>query len=222
MNSKLNLIAFLLISTGVLTSCTMEKRLYSSGYHIEWMSANKGRKAQSLANKESDDILLDEEGHVTEVISKESIDLFLDREAGTFEDQMEAPAFVSIKSSFLDEKVKNDARYSFHEQELVSEQTISQISTRKTANRRMPTVRGEENTAARVEGLGLAGFIIGLVGWFVPLFGFVMCLLAIIFGAISIGKINRNPERFKGMGFAITSLVLGIIGVGIVLLFALL
>jgi len=70
----------------------------------------------------------------------------------------------------------------------------------------------------KVEGLGLAGFIIGIVGWFMPFgIGLVMCLLAIIFGAISLGKISNNPEKYKGKGFAITSLILGIAGVGILL-----
>lgn len=75
----------------------------------------------------------------------------------------------------------------------------------------------------KVEGLGLAGFIIGTLGLFMPLgLGLIMCLLAIIFGAISLAKINQNPDVYKGAGFAITSLVVGIVGVGLILLVLLL
>lgn len=69
------------------------------------------------------------------------------------------------------------------------------------------------NDEPKNEGLGIAGFILGIVGWFAPYLGFVMCLLAIIFGGISLGKITRNPDKFKGKGFAITALVMGILGI---------
>ena len=35
--------------------------------------------------------------------------------------------------------------------------------------------------------------------------------LAIIFSIIAMVKIKKNPEKFKGKGFAITGLVLGIL-----------
>ena len=34
-------------------------------------------------------------------------------------------------------------------------------------------------------------------------------MLAIIFGAKSLKKIKRNPEKYKGKGFAIASIVIG-------------
>jgi hypothetical protein len=73
---------------------------------------------------------------------------------------------------------------------------------------------------AKTEGLGLAGFIISLAGLFV--FGIPFGLLAIIFGSISLGKIKRNPGRFKGKGYALASLIIGFIDVvGLVILLAL-
>lgn len=72
---------------------------------------------------------------------------------------------------------------------------------------------------ARVtEKLGLSGFILTLVGW-VFVFGIPLSVLGIVFGAISLGKIKRNPAHFKGKGFAIASLVLGIIGVVVGIVF---
>ncbi len=62
------------------------------------------------------------------------------------------------------------------------------------------------------EKLGLSGFILTLVGW-VLVFGFPLSIIGVVFGSISLGKIKRNPRHFKGRGFAIASLILGIIGV---------
>ena len=35
--------------------------------------------------------------------------------------------------------------------------------------------------------------------------------MGVIFGAISLGKIKREPARFKGRGLAIASIIIGII-----------
>jgi hypothetical protein len=72
----------------------------------------------------------------------------------------------------------------------------------------------------KTEGLGLAGFIISLAGLFV--FGLLFGLLAVIFGSISLVRIKRSPGRYKGKGYALVSLIIGIIDiVGIVILLAL-
>jgi hypothetical protein len=80
----------------------------------------------------------------------------------------------------------------------------------------------------RLEGVGLAGFIIslslGIIWWFIawPLgFGGV---LGIIFGSIGIHRCRKNRETKWGKGFAITSLILGLIMVitSLIVLFLLL
>lgn len=67
----------------------------------------------------------------------------------------------------------------------------------------------------RVEGLGLAGFITTLVSlpiwWLVSwIGGLVGGIIGIIFGAIGISRCKKNP-MLTGKGFAITSLVIGIV-----------
>lgn len=63
----------------------------------------------------------------------------------------------------------------------------------------------------KTEGLGLAGFISGLAGLFIA--AIPLGIVAIVFGAISLSKIKRNPQRYKGKGFAIASIILGIVDV---------
>jgi hypothetical protein len=67
------------------------------------------------------------------------------------------------------------------------------------------------NPVLKTEGLGLAGFISGLVGLFVA--SIPLGIIAVIFGSISLSKIKKQPRRFKGRGFAIASIILGIIDV---------
>ena len=60
-----------------------------------------------------------------------------------------------------------------------------------------------------VEGLGLAGFICAVVGLFVV--GIILGILGIVFGAISLSRFHQFPGKYKGKGFAIASLVIGIV-----------
>ena len=76
------------------------------------------------------------------------------------------------------------------------------------------------NAVKKTEGLGTAGFITSLVGLFI--LGIPLGILSIVFGAISLGKIKRHPEKYKGKGFAITAVLVGFVDiVGMLILLAL-
>ena len=67
--------------------------------------------------------------------------------------------------------------------------------------------------------LGILSILIGwipIVGWFL---GSIMALLAIILGAIAMSNANKRPAEFGGKGMAVTGLVLGIISIGLAILF---
>jgi hypothetical protein len=76
-------------------------------------------------------------------------------------------------------------------------------------NRPIPTYN--YNPVLKIEGLGLAGFISSLVGLFIA--GIPLGAVAIVFGGISLSKIKKQPQKFKGKGFAIASIIIGIIAV---------
>ena len=67
----------------------------------------------------------------------------------------------------------------------------------------------EETTTKMIEPLGLAGFISGLAGLLV--LPFIFGTIAIVFGAISLGRILKHPDRYKGLGFAIAALIIGVV-----------
>ena len=74
----------------------------------------------------------------------------------------------------------------------------------------------EGGSEAKVDPLALTGFITSLVGLFAS--PVLLGLLSIIFGAIGLSRINKNPEKYKGKGFGITALILGIIEVVVIFL----
>jgi hypothetical protein len=77
-------------------------------------------------------------------------------------------------------------------------------------NRTIPT-NNNINVALKTEGLGIAGFISGLVGLFIA--GIPLGAIGVVFGGISLSKIKKQPQRFKGKGFAIASIIIGLIAV---------
>jgi hypothetical protein len=71
-----------------------------------------------------------------------------------------------------------------------------------------PTVN---SIGPKTEGLGLAGFITALVGLFVA--SIPLGIIATVFGLVSLSKIKRNPQRYYGKGFALFSIIIGIMEV---------
>ena len=63
----------------------------------------------------------------------------------------------------------------------------------------------------------ITSFITGIGG--IVLIPIILSISAIIFCAIALAAIKKNPEKYKGKGFAIAGLVLGIIGLIWVALF---
>jgi hypothetical protein len=62
--------------------------------------------------------------------------------------------------------------------------------------------------AAGTNGLAIAAFVLGLVGWLVC----VGSLLAVIFGSIARNQIRRSGDRQQGAGMATAGIILGAIG----------
>jgi hypothetical protein len=69
------------------------------------------------------------------------------------------------------------------------------------------------------EPLGVIGLVLAILG-FIPIIGLLFSTLAIIFGAISLSKISRNPGKYKNKGIATASIIIGALSfiVGIIIL----
>lgn len=63
----------------------------------------------------------------------------------------------------------------------------------------------------------ILSFIFGIVGLFIA--AIIMGPLAIIFGIVGLSRIDNNPSIYKGKGFAIAGLILGIVSLIIILAF---
>lgn len=63
----------------------------------------------------------------------------------------------------------------------------------------------------KIQPLAILSFLFSIVGLFIA--GIPFGLAAVIFGAVSLKKIGLAPDRFKGKGFAIAAIAIGILDI---------
>lgn len=196
-------------SDKVVTGNYIQKRKYNKGFYVS--TNGKKDKTKEAYNKQ----LADKPENLTKLQNKykdiqNNDNNFVELNdnsliASTDDNSIPAEDNFTISSNNYGNSIRTKIEQKVEKSKNKLRKKINKnVEKIKTSN----SVNGGE---PKTEGFGLAGFITGLVGLFI--FGILFGLIAIIFGAISLGKINKNPDRFKGKGFAITSLILGIIDV---------
>lgn len=151
--------------------------------------------------KDSCDRIIDKDGD--EILSKVTeigIDVIKYKKC----DHLDGPTYNIPKSSVLMIEYSNGKR------EIIKHPKPEPVSSNLDYDKKS---REQEK---RLEGLGLAGFIVTIssipVWWFVSLIaGLVAGVLGIIFGSIGIHRCRKNPSQKWGKGFAITSLIIGLL-----------
>lgn len=193
---------FILLGAFIISSCTMEKRLYMPGRNVEWRSladAKNKKNADNAVNKdksvkqEETDVVL--ENSFNEVPTLKATDFIASNESEISNLNLEE------NKPQLSPKLQNE----FDPVNINS--LISNCKKKNTAreflqNRyEMLKLSGDDPKGG---GFGITSFVIGIVG--LLFMGIVLGILAIIFGAI--GMFNRKLK-----GLAIAGLILGIIDI---------
>lgn len=254
----------------------MKKRLYSRGYHVEWLTKKKvanqatngsvvtstkslrNERSSRLSEHQSEDIpeftsSTDEQIGVSqkygfaEVLdnlkraytnAKDSCDKIIDQEGDEILgkvtvigldvikykrcDHLDGPTYSIPKSAVLMIEYSNGKR-----EIIKSPKPIAKPKSEYANVDEAYYNRQSARPKKRLEGLGLAGFIITLssipVWWFVSMIaGLAAGVLGIVFGSIGIHRCRKDPDYKWGKGFAITSLIVGLILLIVSLVFILL
>jgi len=200
-----------------MSSCSLEKRVYMPGYHVEWKGGQGGHTPEQDRNAEVAQSQGDER------------DVFLgdgewQHSAGEGVETSNAVNNMAVVSIQLEQEGENGRGMDEWPGDLDGEAQRSENNIHSpTPNEVQEEItwasEWREGTGAilaavqevRVNGMAVAGFVLGLVGLLV--FGLLFGLLAIIFSAIGLGKINKDPSRWRGKGLAVAGLVLGIIDI---------
>jgi hypothetical protein len=70
----------------------------------------------------------------------------------------------------------------------------------------------QPGTAVKTSGMAIASLILGIIGM-ISIPTMLLSILAIIFGAIGMGQVNKSNGLLKGKGMAVTGIILGILAI---------
>jgi len=191
----------------LLGSCSVDKRLYRPGYNISWNHHSKQvtpEDVRAVADVQKDEIVTPEpEVAVTQPAITEEQELPVT--ASTDEKPVVAEKKKSILSR-MSEIIKEDTPEDEARINAGSKAAAFKSGFKKGLKVLMP------DEEAHVLHLAIASFVLGIISLFAYYGAFVLGLLAIIFGAISIHRI-RYGGGYRGSTFAWLGLIFGIIAI---------
>lgn len=172
---------FLILSFLIVTSCSIEKRLYNKGYHVDWHKKDKHTSTEETANRETK----------TQYNNSET--------AKTQTPQIEQSESENNRIELVPDNARKTNEYSdniFAEEKSFDrkEGIISVHTTTKSIS------LSEVSTEPKKEGVAIASLILGLLG---------ISVVAIVLGLIQINKVNKQPTIYGGKGMATAGVLLG-------------
>ena len=221
----------------VVTSCTVQKRLYRNGYSVHWKSINKSIKSDIVDNEFESSVseLKVENADFASisneiVIEKKSVVLLNNKKSIERQDEIKKTIdppkcdVILLKngeeiSAKVLEITPTEVKYKRCDNlegptTTINKSTIFSITyangskeVMKTENVSKPN-SNENNSGDKKVGLAVASLVLGIIG-----FVFGGGLLGLILGAVQLSKIRKQPNIYGGKGMAIAGLILGIISV---------
>lgn len=216
------LFLFIIIIIVGFNSCTIKKRLYQPGYHVEWHKINK--ESKTTQGKES---LLSNDLSIEEIDVKNQENII--EEPNHADDAQEfEPVYASN-----DENINNTEFVTAFSQERPfktynkKETTICHESKNKEKNIKISYLTKAERPGkihwTAILGLSLCVLSLALV--FLPalpsanlgllifsmLGTFIFITAGFIFSLIALYVILKNPEIYKGIGLAIAGIIIGLL-----------
>lgn len=192
MTKKL-IILFSLLTSLFFNSCSIQKRVHTNGYHINW---NNNYKCSKDSNK--DELLTENKATY---ISEDEIE-----QTPVKTEKVSKPCINPTANSFIDqvteEPTNNDlirksARKKDKRQHLKNKSTYSLKKSIKTQNKKNPE--------AKINGFGLTSFILGALSVFL----FFTGILGLVFAVISLRQFKNNPGKYSNKWMAIVGLIIG-------------
>lgn len=186
----------------------MEKRIYSSGYHIEWKNGNRNSNTQELVKTNSGKQT--EQNHIGTAEQSETATNAVDNSPTVIDDN--TTASVDNEQIILPQKEEINL-LSSHKVKTADEAIKINPSIKAESKKGIKTITKNTDEEPKMSGWAIAGFICGTLGLLLVLiigWPFLLGTLGTIFSAIGLGQTSKGK---KGKGFAIAGLITGILAI---------
>jgi hypothetical protein len=183
----------------MVSSCSVDKRLYRNGYHVEWNS--KTDKNVS-------------ENNSTTIVP-------VDPEINTHESTIESYPPDTLATASTDEKpvISEKKKTTFGPVEKSQEPITPTVKHPKAAEFKQGFKTGFHSLSMQGDvpylPLAVAAFVLGILSIFAYYGAFVLGLLAIIFGVIALHHIH-DSGGYRGSTMALIGLICGIVGIALI------
>jgi hypothetical protein len=131
-------------------------------------------------------------------------------------DRQDGPDYTISKRDILSIKYSNGEVERFN-----ASSTAASPSQSNSSNNRQsydsPT--NQQNDGPRTDAFAIVAISAGGLAVLTGLGSFLFAAVAVVFGAMSISRIRKQPGRYKGKGLAVAGMVLGIVAAGFWLLY---
>ena len=202
MKTVKNLVLLGIVMSAFLSSCTMQKCVYSKGYYVDWFDGNskkmKPETTEKISTAESNVSFTEPCNEKMDIAQIESL---VEKNTNELMD------VASIEDNEVIIAPKDRSKSPASESISASDD----VSSFRNEFKNGVSVIMSPPDEKRTNGMALAGFICSLVGLFI--FGIVLGLLGVIFSAIGLAKISKDSSKWKGKGMAIAGLIVGIIDI---------
>lgn len=233
-----------------MNSCTVVKRIYRPGYHIDWLIGKQSITKDK--NNENDEEIIsptDEQTFMaTNSFESTSFKTITDHAIASSDNN--SIIIYSDKLISCNEKNKIDLEFDECDEiylkngniikAKIIEIGVSEIKYKNCNNLNGPLIsisksdvfmiiysdgnkeifnvektkrndlKNDDTGNLTTDGFATASLVLGILSVLLPIF--VFGILAIVFGGISLNRIDKNPDKYKGKGLAIAGYICGLIG----------
>lgn len=223
----------------ILNSCTIRKRTYMPGYYVHFNSKKHSTNehesklivtdtASSDITTSSSDVIIP----VKEYIVDEPCDLIILKsgdeisgrvtELGLTEikykkcDNLNGPTVTIRKEDVFIIKYANGTKDNFSNSDKNTNTTKTPINKdEQPLATKDNKLRDADYPNSKTSIFAIIGFVLAVIGFIVSLvffeIGIPLAIIAIVLSAIGKGQIRKNPDKYKGRGFAGWGITIGIL-----------
>lgn len=198
----------LLFLVFTLGSCSVDKRVYRDGYHIEWNHAKNNVKKAEPAGDVTASIgeALPQE-NVIPGSQENAVSAAVPEQEITSAPVEKRQAEPQKKKGLISKIIKDDTPADEAKINAGSKAAAFKSGFKKGVKLLMPA------EDSRILPLAIASFVLGIISLVAYYGAFVLGLLAIIFGVIAINKIRNSGGAYRGNLLSWIGLICGIIAI---------
>ena len=188
-------------SSDVVSNGLIQKRKYTKGYYVKSIKKNKTKHEKIVISKSIEEPAIEDIPAIHPDVRTEVARVETSKRDKTSKQK---------RKSLNDDRITITLKDILGESKNVTNKKLFKLNKRITRkfSQQDPPIHNYTPANRKLEALGLVSFFSALVGLFIA--GLLFGTAAVVLSIISLNKFSKNPGMYKGKGWAIVGLILGI------------